>query len=174
MALRYDPGKKRVLAAGAAHRQRDSAPSLDYTRKMRFGRTNGKGQNLCSAPASADFGSPDQLVAGLSTGVHLAISLFTSAASASGVRSAGPGITLPRSSSRLRTFSSSSALAAAALSFSMIGAGVPFGAKIAFQAWAWNAGRPASVVVGRSGKDGLRAGARPAKALMVPRVLVGR
>ena len=40
----------------------------------------------------------------------------------------------------------------------MIGAGVPFGAKIAFQAWAWNSGRPASVVVGTSGSDGLRSG----------------
>ena len=45
--------------------------------------------------------------------------------------------TLPRSSRRLRTFSSSSALATAAFSLATIAAGVPFGAKIAFQAEAW-------------------------------------
>ena len=91
-----------------------------------------------------DFRSQDQLVAGLRTGVHFAISLFTSDANASGVRSAAAGITLPRSSSRLRAPSSSSALTAAALSLAMTGARVPFGAKIAFHAWAWKAGKPAS------------------------------
>ncbi len=40
----------------------------------------------------------------------------------------------------------------------MISGEVPFGAKIAFQAWAWKAGSPASAVVGTLGKDGLRAG----------------
>ena len=91
-----------------------------------------------------DFRSQDQLVAGLRTGVHFAISLFTSDANASGVRSVAAGITLPRSSSRLRAPSSSSALTAAASSLAMTGARVPFGAKIAFHACAWKAGKPAS------------------------------
>src|SRR5437879_13665968 len=91
-----------------------------------------------------NFRSQDQLVAGLRTGVHFAISLFTSDANASGVHSAAAGITLPRSSRRLRAPSSSSALHAAALSLAMTGAGVPIAANIALHARAWRAGEPAS------------------------------
>ena len=40
----------------------------------------------------------------------------------------------------------------------MMSGDVPLGAKIAFQAWAWNSGRPPSFVVGTFGSDGLRSG----------------
>jgi hypothetical protein len=46
----------------------------------------------------------------------------------------------------------------AAFNAATIGAGVPFGAKIAFQACAWNFGSPPSIVVGTFGSDGLRSG----------------
>jgi len=52
----------------------------------------------------------------------------------------------------------SSKVGSTTFSVAMIGAGVPLGAKIAFQAWAWNAGKPASAAVGTSGSDGLRSG----------------
>src|SRR5436305_14811107 len=112
------------------------------------------GRNLRAAVVVSD----PQLVAGFSTADHFSLSLFTSAASAACVRASGLGMSDPRSSRRLRTFSSSNALPAAAFSLARIGAGVPFGAKIAFQAEAWYFGKPASAVVGKSGSDGLRSG----------------
>ncbi len=57
-------------------------------------------------------------------GVHRAISLFTSAARGRGPRLALSGISLPRSSRRLRVTGSSSALSSAPSSFSRIGPGV--------------------------------------------------
>ena len=39
-----------------------------------------------------------------------------------------------------------------------MGWGVSFGAKSAFQAWAWNSGNPASLLVGTPGSAGLRSG----------------
>ena len=57
---------------------------------------------------------------------------------------------------RLRVPSSSSALSSASVSLSRIGFGVPLGANRAFQADAWNSGRPASLVVGTFGSAGLR------------------
>src|SRR5262249_12597950 len=67
-------------------------------------------------------------------GAHLSISLRTSRVSASGVRPAASGMSLPISSRRRRTVASSSAATIAALSLARIGFGVFFGANIAFQA----------------------------------------
>src|SRR5436305_14709483 len=106
----------------------------DYTRKNGIYCRNDKGGTRRPAFGSKRIAGPDQLVAGLSTADHFSISLFTSAASAACVRASALGMSEPRSSRRLRTFSSSSALAAAAFNLARIGAGVPFGAKIAFQA----------------------------------------
>src|SRR5438270_7156152 len=116
----------------------------DYTRKNGICCRNDKGGTLSPSFASKRIAGPDQLVAGFSTADHFSISLFTSAASAAWVRASGLGMSDPRSSRRLRTFSSSNALPAAAFSLARIGAGVPFGAKIAFQAEAWYFGKPAS------------------------------
>jgi hypothetical protein len=60
---------------------------------------------------------------------------------------------------RLRVLSSSSALSSASVSLSRIGFGVDFGAKRAFQPDAWNAGSPASRVVGTLSSAGLRSAA---------------
>src|SRR3954470_8173009 len=123
--------------------------SMPPIRQRRFGdvsrlypekwhpRPERQGRNLKSSLRLNPIPGPHQLVAGLSTADHFSISLFTSAASAACVRASALGISEPRSSRRLRTFSSSSALDAAAFNFARIGAGVPFGPKIAFQAEAW-------------------------------------
>jgi len=70
--------------------------------------------------------------AALMTGVHLAISLLTSVIKPGPPRRSLPGISLPRSRSRLRVGSSSSALSSAAESLSVIGFCVPLGAISAF------------------------------------------
>ena len=59
------------------------------------------------------------------------------------------------------------------MSFFVISGGVPFGAKIAFQALTWNSGRPASFVVGTFGRAGERSGSATAYALMVPAWICG-
>ena len=68
----------------------------------------------------------------------------------------------PRSRSRFFVVSSASALRSASLSLATISFGVPFGAKMAFQALTWNSGRPPSVVVGTSGSAGERCGSATA------------
>src|SRR5262249_27973780 len=88
--------------------------------------------------------------AALMIGVQRAISLLTKPASACWPRPALSGSTLPSSSSRLRVCSSSSALSSASVSLSSTGWGVSFGAKSAFQAWAWNWGRPGFVAGGHA------------------------
>src|SRR3954451_3194779 len=93
-----------------------------------------QGRNPGLALSSDVSPVPDQLVAGFSTADHFSISLFTSAARAACVRASPFGMSDPSSSRRLRTFSSSSALLTAAFNFASTGAGVPFGAKIAFHA----------------------------------------
>src|SRR6516162_2490167 len=97
-------------------------------------------------------------LAALMTGVQRAISLLTSAASAAWPRRSLGGMSQPRSMRRLRTFSSSSALSRASVSLSRIGLGVALGAKSPYQPVAWKSGSPASLVVGRFGSAGLRAG----------------
>jgi hypothetical protein len=62
----------------------------------------------------------------------------------------------PSSSRRLRTPSSSSVLSSALVSLSRTDFGVPLGANRAFQAYAWNSGKPASFAVGTFGRVGLR------------------
>src|SRR3979411_2204175 len=86
--------------------------------------------------------------AALMTGDQRATSLLTRARSGCWPRFGLSGMSQPRSSRRLRTLSSSSALSSASVSLSMIGFGVPFGANRAFQADASNSGMPASFDVG--------------------------
>ena len=74
---------------------------------------------------------------------------------------------------RLRVPGSLSALRSASLSFFVTSGGVPFGAKIAFQALTWNSGRPPSFVVGTSGSAGERCGSATAYALIVPAWICG-
>src|SRR3954454_21899368 len=87
-------------------------------------------------------------------GVHRAMSLFTSVASACGPRISLSGTSPPSSSRRLRVFSSSSALSKALLSASRIGRAVPFGANKAHHGDESRLGRPASLVVGTFGRVG--------------------
>src|SRR5215467_4258945 len=89
-------------------------------------------------------------------GVQRATSLFTSAASDCCPRLALSGISQPRSSSRLRTFVSSSAVLSAWASLSRTAFDVVLGANKAFQAEAWKSGNPASFAVGTFGRVGLR------------------
>src|SRR5712692_410434 len=96
------------------------------------------------------------MLAALIIGVQRAISLLTSAASGCGPRSVLSGMSQPSSSRRLRMLSSSSALSSASVSLSRTGFGVPLGANKAFQADAWNSGKPASFAVGTFGRVGLR------------------
>src|SRR6516225_11049747 len=96
------------------------------------------------------------MLAALMIGVQRAISLVTRAASGCGPRFDLFGISQPRSSRRLRTFSSSSALSSVSVSLSRAALGVPLGANKAFQADASNSGKPASFVVGTFGRIGLR------------------
>src|SRR5712671_6975738 len=96
------------------------------------------------------------MLAELMIGVHFAISLLTNAARNCGPRLALSGMSLPKSNRRLRVVASSSALSSASVSLSRIGFGVALGANNAFQANAWNSGRPASLEVGTFGNIGLR------------------
>src|SRR5215470_12642338 len=92
--------------------------------------------------------------AALMMGVHRAMSLFTSVANACGPRMSLSGTSPPSSSKRLRVLSSSSALSKAPLSASRIGRAVPFGANKAHHGDEPRLGRPASLVVGTSGRVG--------------------
>src|SRR5262252_3634321 len=98
----------------------------------------------------------DQSVAALMIGVQRAISLVTRAASDCGPRFDLAGMSQPRSSRRVRTFSSSSALSSASVIMSRAAFGVPLGANKAFQADTLNSGKPASFDVGTFGRAGLR------------------
>src|SRR5262249_18306778 len=94
------------------------------------------------------------MLAALMIGVQRAISLATRAASDCGPRFDLAGMSQPRSSRRLRTFLSSSALSSASVSMSRAAFGVPLGANKAFQADALNSGKPASFDVGTFGRAG--------------------
>src|SRR5215470_12553031 len=87
-------------------------------------------------------------------GVHRAMSFFTSVASGCGPRMSLSGTSPPSPSKRLRVFSSSNALSKALLSASRIGRAVPFGANNAHHGDESRLGRPASSVVGTSGRLG--------------------
>src|SRR5262249_16139789 len=104
--------------------------------------------------------------------VQRAPSLFTRWASGCWPRLALSGISLTRSSSRLRGISSSSALSSASVSLSRIRFGVPLGANNATQADTLNSGKPASLVVGTFGRIALRCSASMVYALIVPLDLV--
>src|SRR5262249_60721823 len=84
------------------------------------------------------------MLAALMIGVQRAMSLETRAASDCGPRFDFAGMSQPRSSRRLRTFSSSSALSSASVSMSRAGFRVPLGANQAFQADPVHSGNPAS------------------------------
>ena len=73
----------------------------------------------------------------------------------------------------MRVAGSSSAFRSAPFSFLTISFGVPFGAKIAFQAVTWNSGSPPSLVVGTSGSAAARSGSAIAYALIVPAWICG-
>src|SRR5262245_57495668 len=96
------------------------------------------------------------VLAAMMIGVQRAISLLTRIASCCWPRFDLSGISKPRSSRRLRTVSSSSALSSALVSLPTTVFGVPLGANKAFQADAWNAAKPASLDVGTFGRVGLR------------------
>ena len=89
-------------------------------------------------------------------GHQRSISERCSAASASGFNCSGAGITAPRSVSRLLTAASVNAATTAVLSFSITGAGVPFGAHSPNQYEAWKSGSPPSCRVGMSDAEGRR------------------
>src|SRR6188768_1627995 len=98
----------------------------NYTLKNEHARPKQQGAELASRPCQTHVMSAEfEFESGFNTADHLTISLSTSFFSDSGVRSSFFGITLPRSSRRLRTPSSSSALTTAAFSLAAIGAGVP-------------------------------------------------
>ena len=114
-------------------------------------------------PLRTDSRKRDQLScvtpAALMTGVQRRSRSSPASPSACRPRRSLPGMSLPRSSRRLRVASSSSALSSARRQLVERSAfGVPLGANSAFQAEAWNSGRPASLVVGTSGSAGLRSG----------------
>jgi hypothetical protein len=129
---RSEPAKIAAIGWPDSH---DSPVPIDYTRKNGQPRLKRQGQVTYVLPFEIKrLSAPAQFVAGFNTADHFTTSLFTSMANAAWLRASAFGISEPRSSSRLRTFSSSSAFAAAAFSLARIGAGVPLGAKIAFHA----------------------------------------
>ena len=101
-------------------------------------------------------------------GDQRSISLLISARNGAGPRCDFSGMSQPSTSMRLRVASSSSALSSASASRSMIGFGVPFGARKPFQADTWNSGSPPCAVVGTPGSAGLGAGAAMPKTLIAP------
>src|SRR5687768_12467656 len=92
-------------------------------------------------------------------GDQRSISLLISARNGAGPRLDFSGMSQPSTSMRLRVASSSSALSSASASLSTIALGVPLGARKPFQADTWNAGKPASAVVGTPGNAGFGADA---------------
>src|SRR5215813_6534428 len=115
-----------------------SKPCANGNASWRFHRTSPNSEkSSCNA-------RPDHsalMLAALMIGVQRAISLVTRAASDCGPRFDLAGMSQPRSSRRLRTFSSSSALSSASVSMSRAAFGVPLGANKAFQADALNSGK---------------------------------